>query len=480
MKKLSIYILSGTLLWYSGCTNDFEEINTNPNAPEAVSPNLLLSTVISVTSREMADFSFRRGLIVAQLSAQSIFTDFDRYNWTSENTHWNILYGALTEVELILEFSRNPETSNTSYEAMALILKSWIYSNITDSWGDVPYSQAIKGQSEGIFAPVYDEQSAIYAGILADLATADGLLAQGQTIAGGDLIYDGDLNKWRKLANSLRLRYLLRTSNRNGGTGMQQIVDNSLIFEDNRDNAIMDFEAGSRATWFPTAARRIGSFNQTVLSETIFDKLELFNDNRLAIWFLPTDNPDDDPAFFSGQASGLSENNASTYKGGTLNVSRANEVLMFDNPVGIQAMLMKYDELQFVLAEAAQRGFITGDAQTYYENGVTASHEYWNSGQDVTSYLAQAGVAYDGTMLTIMTQKWLASFLVGLEAWYDIRRIGQPSFVLPSTENVNGDKIPVRFLYPDDEQALNADNYATAVAKMSDGDDINSAGWWEQ
>ena len=121
---------------------------------------------------------------------------------------------------------------------------------------------------------------------------------------------------------------------------------------------------------------------------------------------------------------------------------------------------------------------ISGDAKTYYENGIAASFEYWNADQDLTAYLAQDGVAYDGELEKIMTQKWLASFIVGLEAWYDFRRTGLPSFITPGQDNVNGDRIPVRFFYPGDEQSLNPDNFEAAVSAMG-GDDINIKGWWE-
>lgn len=140
---------------------------------------------------------------------------------------------------------------------------------------------------------------------------------------------------------------------------------------------------------------------------------------------------------------------------------------------------MQFAEMQFILAEAAQQSLITGDAKAYYESGVAASFEYWSTDQDMAVYLAQAGVAYDGNLETIITQKWLASFLVGMEAWYDFRRTGFPSVIVPGPDNVNGDVVPVRFIYPDVEQSLNGDNYQQAVAALGGDDDINGAGWWE-
>ena len=478
MKRITA-IITICFLILAGCTDDFEEINTNNNEPESVTPDLLLSTVISNTLTDLVNTGWNNGNIVSQLTAKINFTGFDRYNWGSESGKWNNFYGDLTEVELILASARAEETRNTSYEAMALVMKSFIYSNLTDSWGSVPYSEAIKGQTDNEFQAAYDSQEAIYTGLLADLALANDLLAQGRPILGGDLLYDGDLVSWRKLANSLRLRYLMRVSNRRDVAGeMQQIADNEPIFESNEDNAVLIFPAQSVATSFPISRSRIGSFDEHRLSQTSEAVLKQFNDNRLNTWFQPTDNPDDDPALFAGLPNGLSENNASTFNGGASNVSRLNEALFFRSPDAVGSALMQYAELQFILAEAAQKGWITGDAQAYYENGITASFEYWNTEQDMTTYLSQPGVAYDGQLETIMTQKWLASFMVGLEAWYDFRRTGFPPNIVPGQDNVNGDAVPVRFLYPDREQSLNADNYNLAVDAIG-GDNINAKGWWE-
>ncbi|MDN5213726.1 SusD/RagB family nutrient-binding outer membrane lipoprotein [Fulvivirgaceae bacterium BMA12] len=477
MKQFKTMLLC--ILIFAGCTDDFEDINTNNNEPETVSPNLLLSTVLSKTLTDQVNTGWSNGNIVAQLTAKINFTDFDRYNWGSESGKWNDYYGNLTEVELILESARAEESKNPSYEAMALIVKSWIYSNLTDSWGEVPYSEAIKGQTDGEFQPKYDSQESIYNGILADLTAADGLLTQGVPIFGGDLLYDGDLLAWRKLANSLQLRYLMRISSKvDVSSQMQQIIDNKPIFESNEDNAVLIYPAASVATSFPIGRGRIGGFDEHRLSETSEAVLKGFGDNRLNTWFQPTDNPNDDPTLFVGLPNGLSENNASTFNGGASNVSRLNQGLFFDSPDAVGGALMQHAELQFILAEAAQRGMITGDGQTYYEEGVKSSFEYWNTEQDLTAYLSQPGVAYNGELDVIMRQKWLASFMVGLEAWYDFRRTGLPEEIQPGQDNVNDNQVPVRFLYPDQEQSLNAENYQQAIQGLG-SDNINAKGWWE-
>lgn len=480
MKKQNIvHVVLLTFLILAGCTEDFEDINANPNQPENVSADLLLSTVISTLATTTVDAGgWDRGNIVAQLTAKINFTGFDRYNWGSESGLWNTYYGILPEIELILESALAEETKNTSYEGMALVMRAYVFANLTDNWGNVPYSEAIAA-TDGNFTPAYDAQEAIYAGILEDLRRAETQLALNQSIIGGDMLFGGDTTQWIKFANSLRLRYLMRTSNRNDvGAEVQAILDSGNFIATNDDNAVMEYPATTQIDSWPISTGRIGGFDEHRMSETSEAVLKGFNDNRLAKWFQPTDNPEDDPTLFVGLTNGLSEDNASTFNGGANNVSRINQAFFYDSPNSVKAAIIQTAEVHFLFAEAAQRGLITADAETLYNEGIRLSFEYWEVEQDIAAYAAQAGVAYDGQLETIITQKWLASFLVGLEGWYDFRRTGFPSVIVPGPDNVNNDAVPVRFLYPDSEQTLNGENYQAAVSAFG-GDDINTKGWWE-
>lgn len=477
MKKYIIVTLAIVVSVLS-CTNDFEETNANPNQPEEVSSDLLLSTVISTVTNRAAQSGWDRGNIVGQLTAKINFTGFDRYEWGSESGLWNEYYGILPEIDLILKASLQKETRNTSYEGMALILRSYVFSILTDNWGNIPFSEAIDGQNNN-FTPKYDNQQDIYTAILLDLKKAEEQLAIGQPILGGDVLYGGNLEKWRKLANSLRLRYLLRISNKvDVSSEMKEIVDSGVFITTNADNAAVSYPATTQIDSWPISTGRIGGFDEHRLSETSETILKQFNDQRLSKWFQPTDNPDDDPNLFAGLTNGLSEDNASTFNGGASNVSRINQFFFYDSPNSVKAAIIQAAEVYFIIAEAAQRGWITEDAKTSYEKGVKLSFEYWEVNQDINAYLAQTGVAYDDKLETIITQKWLASFLVGFEAWYDFRRTGLPSVIVPGPDNVNGDRVPVRFLYPDSEQTLNSESYEQAVSQMG-GNDINIKGWWE-
>ncbi|WP_062052655.1 SusD/RagB family nutrient-binding outer membrane lipoprotein [Aquimarina longa] len=483
MKK---YITLGILLLLLivSCTNDFEETNTNPNQPEKVGSDLLLSKAIFTVANRATQSGWDRGNTVAQLTAKINFTGFDRYEWNSESALWDEYYGILPEIDIILRNSLKAETRNTTYEGIALILRSYVFSILTDNWGNIPFSEAIKGL-DGNFTPKYDSQQEIYTTILKDLKKAVAQLSLGQsivisgTINGGDILYQGDTDKWIKFANSLQLRYLLRISNKiDVATAIKEIVDSGSYITTNADNAMVPYPATAQTDSWPISTSRVGSFDEHRLSQTSETILKKFNDKRLFKWFQPTDNPDDDPNLYTGLTNGLSEDNASNFKGGAKNVSRVNKAYFYDSPNSVKAAMIQSAEVHFILAEAAQRGWIAADAKTLYETGIQHSFEHWEVDQDISAYTTQPGVAYDDTLETIITQKWLASFLVGFEAWYDFRRTGLPTIIVPGPDNVNSNQVPVRFLYPDSEQTLNSDNYKQTVSEIG-GNTINIKGWWE-
>jgi len=473
------YITAILFVLILGCTNDFEETNANPNQPEEVSADLVLSTVLTTLANQAAMSGWNNGNIVAQLTAKINFTGFDRYDWGTESGLWNTYYGILPEIEIIRQSALAEETKNTTYEGIALVLRAYVFANLTDNWGNVPFSEAIAG-AEGNFTPVYDNQEAIYTAIIQDLKQAETLIAIGQPILGGDIIYGGDTEKWRKFANSLQLRYLMRISNKiDVSQDIQAIVDSGIFIATNEDNALMAYPATTQIDSWPVSTSRIGSFDEHRMSETSEAILKQFNDGRLDAWFQPTDNPEDDPELFVGLTNGLSEDNASNFNGGASNVSRLNQAYFYNSTNSVRAAMLQTAEVHFILAEAAQRGLISADAEILYNEGVRLSFEYWEVDQDLNAYLAQDGVSYDNELETIITQKWLASFLVGFEAWYDFRRTGLPSVIVPGPDNVNNDRVPVRFLYPDSEQTLNADNFNTAVSELGENT-INVKGWWEE
>jgi hypothetical protein len=492
MKKymnLKLVFLSLGLFLLNACDKDFEELNTNPNVPNAVTPDLLLPNIIRSTVNEVMGTSWGIGNIVTQQTAKIQFVNEDRYQWGEQNGIWNTMYTNLRDVQNVYTIAER--TGQSNYMGIALVMKSWMMSLVTDAYGDVPYTEATQGKT-GVYFPKYDTQESIYAGILADLQRANELLGSTPETVRGDILYEGKTDKWKKLANSLRLRYLMRISNkRNVGADMQAILGNPAanpVFAGNDDNAALLY-LPTVPNQFPLYTSRIGSVNEFRLSKTMADKLQEYNDPRIRVFARPTPasagtaNPQ-----YVGVPNGLDDNAALQYNGGANFMSRIGSAYYIDgfgtpsqNDREIaRGIIMTYAELQFILAEAAQRGLIsTGAAKSYYENGIKASFNFYKL-EVPAGYLEQPGVAFSSAIALqqIGTQKWIALFYSGLEAWFDWRRTGFPALT-PGPANVNGDQIPVRFIYPGFEFSLNKENVEAAVARQG-ANDINTKVWWDQ
>ncbi|WP_155907437.1 SusD/RagB family nutrient-binding outer membrane lipoprotein [Lunatimonas lonarensis] len=509
--KYSSLLAAVTLFVMTGCDKDFEEVNRNPNSPEVVSPALLLPHIIRVASNEIVGKSWGLGNVVVQYSAKIQFTNEDRYNWGPQGNPYSVFYNAMRDVNNVVNLGEAAGQNN--YVGAALVMKSMMYAFMTDAYGDLPFTEATRAKEE-INYPKFDRQEVIYQGILADLARANQLLGSSSETMEGDILFGGNVLKWKKLANSLRLRALMRLSKRiDPSSAMQSIVadpSGSPIITGNEDNAALQHLADvpNQHYLFTT---RSGSFDEYRLSTTLERVLKDYNDPRLHVYAQPTTDSRAGlvgrPQDYAGVPNGLADEDAYGYsptgdptKGGSNFISNIGLLFSclqcspFASPTGFQTMLMSYSEVQFILAEARERGFITtGNAETYYLNGIRASFDYYearlraanlNPIADVTQpapdYYLQAPIAYTGSqqekLVKIGMQKWLALFFTGMEGWYDWRRTGIPT-VTPGPAAFF-DSVPRRFMYPTGVQALNRDNYQEAVARQG-ADVITTRVWWD-
>ena len=500
MKNINALILSGLLILAGACTDDFEEVNTNQNQPEVVASDLLLTNVIVESVRTMDDRAWGIGNVVAQHVAKIQFTGEDRYDWGPEGTPWFTFYGLLRDVNNILD----NETEENSYVAVALIMKSWMYQILTDSYGDIPYSEAIQGKSDENYTPAFDSQEEVYAGILADLERANDILNANPTSIQGDVLFEGDLSRWQKFANSLRLRILMRQSARvNPSAAMQAILNSNdaPVFQSNDDHAVLNY-LDAAPNQQPLYTTRSGSFDEYRLSQRMENILKSTNDYRLYAFAQPTTASNvpligsfDD---YVGVPNGLADEAALQFNGGSNFVSRVGllySCLVCDDrasPIARQGMLMTYSELQFILAEAAEKGYIEGDPEAYYLEGIQSSFNYFSSragmiapelGSAVTpaaGYFEQPEIAYTGTqedkLRKIGTQKWISLFFNGTEAWFEWRRTGYPAIEPGADALIN--QVPTRYQYPLEPQSLNGENYAAAISAQGP-DELTTKVWWD-
>ncbi|NJL76463.1 MAG: SusD/RagB family nutrient-binding outer membrane lipoprotein, partial [Saprospiraceae bacterium] len=346
------------------CTEDFEEINTNPNAPTSVTTSLLLPQVQRDVINQVLGEAWGIGNIVVQHTAKNQFVNEDRYLWGEINGIWNSVYDNMRDVNNII--AQSEELGQNNYKGIALIMKSWMFSLVTDAYGDAPYSEAGRGK-EGFIYPKYDTQEAIYNGILADLKTANDILSVTGEVVSGDVIFNGDITKWRKLANSLRVRYLMRISRvKNVADDLAAIINapaTTPIFTSNTDNAVYSFLSAS-PDQFPLHTARIGSFNEFRASQTLMTKLQMLNDERLPIFFRPTPATEGTASLvYAGIPNGLNDVEALQFNGGPQFQSRISD-LFYEQAVSSRGLsiakgvIMTYAELQFLLAEASAKGLI--------------------------------------------------------------------------------------------------------------------------
>ncbi len=481
IKHISIALLLSAMVGLQGCTKNFDEINTDPNKVENVTPSALItptvygmSTYFTVRSN---DFTWE--IMQTGLANPSVANGVHRYYFTetSGDGTWNTCYRYLRNIR---EMESAAETSGQDvYKAVAITLKAYIAGLLTDSFGDVPMSEALRAE-EHISQPKFDRQEQIYADMIAALETANTLYAGEDVMNGSDLLYNNKKELWRKFNNSLLLRYYLRQSKRiPAAAKIKTILDNPAqypIFTSNADAAIVKITGQSPYDY--AWGRRQDYVNFTAMAEFFVDNLNTLNDPRRPfIMTEATEMVNDKPVKigYKGIPAGHS-GDLSAYK---FSPSTPNGELMYPEVVGtaIQEILMPYSEVEFIKAEVYLSLGMDAEAQTAYEKGVRASIEQYG-GQVPADYFANEAAKFNGTLERIMLQKYLGLFMVDYQQWFEYRRTGYPK--LPKTPYMfyNG-VMPTRFMYKNEVRRFNPDNYAKAVEQMG-GDDFHTKVWWEK
>lgn len=461
---------------FSGCTEDFSAINTNENAPVEVQPELLLRQVLYGYGNDMGYESFVAGNLLSQHLAMIDFNLFDRHALSSPQeggNPWDIFYTNLRDNETVLRISREDPIARV-YEGPTLILKAYLAMNLTDLFGDVPYSDAIRGR-DGVVTPTYDEQENIYLGengILANLRSGRQAIESydGLPRLEGDILFEGDLEKWTAFARSLELKALLRISGRRDvSQEVTEVLAEGDPIRTNSDNAVFRFTNGQPNN-YPLANARIGIFNVFLMSTTAENVFAQLADPRVSVLYRPAANN----AAFNGIANGIDAASAIVPD----DFARPGTIWR-ENTGDLDFNFLTAWETEFILAELALLGIpAAGDARQHYENGVSLAFEYWNT-EFPADYLTSGAAAYNAAnaLEQIITQKWIANMSNVYEGWNEWRRTGFPA-LLPAEASLNNGLYPIRFPYPADEQALNFENYQTAAA-ATDGNSVNVPVWWD-
>lgn len=456
--------------------------NINPNVPSVVNPGVVLPQVIYNTSNILVNNAFELNNELIQYTCMNnTITEVQRFKLLPGNSNgiWS-LYNRIRDLNDIIKMSEQ-RTGLNNYKAIANVLKVYIYATLTDTYGDIPYSEAGKGAMNNVFTPKYDKQEDIYKQMLDSLnIIAASINTKEPLIYGGDPVYNGNMTKWLKFTNSLRLRLLMRASGKLPNAideikAMLSKPDQYPLIESNEDNFLYKY-SGILPDVYPLAPSNIRDFDfkYKSVSALIVDSLKKFNDSRLFQYARPTNASANttDPQYV-GLPNSLSVTESANYNGG----------YNFQSYLGTRfqsntepAIWMTWAEVLFLQSEAAQKGYSNGNGKQLYESAIRASFAYWGA-QINENYFQQPGVAYDGSLPKIYLQKHLALFFTSMEAWNEYRRTGYP-VLIPGPTNANDGKVPNRIPYPLSEQSLNRANYTDAASRMGN-DNMNHKMWWQ-
>ncbi|PHS08442.1 MAG: SusD/RagB family nutrient-binding outer membrane lipoprotein [Kordia sp.] len=478
MKKIKIILLLITTAFFASCDKDFEEVNKNPNDPTAVPSELLLGQIARNTANTLysAQLGGDMGSCWSQQWGKVQYNDEARYFPRDGNIDglWSNFYIGIAE-DADKMYQLAIEEGNDASAGVALVMKANAFLWLTDLYGAVPFTDALKG-SEGIFTPAYDSQATVYAGCYAFLDEAMAKLAtgNGELSSVHDIIYGGNTALWAKFAASLKFRAMMRNS-KNGvdSVVMQGLVDGGLLFSSTNDEAKVIYEAAAPNANPTYETIDLGSRTEYRIGEVMVQHLDgttgLAADARLEVYAEPNQDGN-----YVGKPAGYTNLPNATYNVNTISGIGA-KYLAATAP----GYLLGYTELQFLLAEAAKKGYIggsDGDAETFYLAGIMSS--FAENGVATGGYETDASVAYNSStaLEQIATQKWIATYGQGFESWTEWRRTGYPN-LMPAVEG-NVSEVPSRITYPSLEQSLNGTNYSAQSALMSGGDALTTAVDW--
>jgi len=459
-------------------------MNTDPNNPTNISPQYLLPFAIekSVDRYWGGNARFERlnidgaMLWVQQLSRNIYSNEGDNYGITPTfyNNTWKSFYtDGLVNFQRIIEQSKaDGNLPNTNYEGIALVMRSWTFSLLTDLYGPIPYKEAIKGSAaEPVYNPTFDNMDVVYSGLLADLKEANEKLKVGGPAVSGDILYNGDIMKWKKFANSLRVRLANRQAAKKAAESkavLAEILGNAStypIFTSNDDNAVLKNTDSRPSNNEFNEVMIVGGRTDWNLSKTVVDKLLALKDTRLAVFGTPV------KGVYEGIPNGLPDAIATTY------LSSAATLGNYFTKASAPSVLMTYSELQLDLAEAAIDGDITGSADEYFKKGINASFTQFGATIPADYFTTVGAVSKE----KILDQKWIALFGQGVEAWTEYRRTGYP--VMPAKDPravfENNGVIPTRLPYPTTEYSLNKTKLDAGISLIGK-DDMQAKLWWSE
>jgi hypothetical protein len=495
------------VLGVGACNTDkLINVNENPNNPTSAPPPAVFTYATRVAMARWFGSNptnMRGTVLTAQHLAQVQYPDEDSYarldGEVTDGSFINTYAQELKNFQAVIDAGK--AIDQPLLWGPAQVMRSLIFGYVTDVWGDVPYSQALKGDAAEVnIVPAYDAQKDIYDGLFADLSEAVTAIAAGGAIGLGnaDPIYRGDELSWQRFGNSLRARHAMRLANVDAPKAQAQlaaaIAAPGGLIASNADNAIMVWP-GDGVYDNPWSANNQGRDDHR-LSDRLMGQMLPFNDPRVPVYAQPTlcsqttPTPTGCPASpYAGMPNALTASQAGAY---SLISSRPGRVFYSTDRfcagctgltgASFPDFVLTYAEVSFILAEAAERGWIAGSAAAFYVQGIQASMEQWGvtDAAAIAAYIAQPGIAYTpgpAGLGQIALQKWIAFYTDGVEAWSEWRRTCVPVTVIPGPDAVIN-TVPRRYQYSTREHSVNSANLDAAVARQG-ADEFTTRIYWD-
>lgn len=480
MKKYITIIIISLVALFTSCKK-MESFQVNPNQPSQSPPSLLLTYLCEQVFQQDPSIVGRAARYVTFYEVPDKYVT---YNW-GQGDYTD--YGNLRQVLLMEQEAKRVEVPN--YLALGKFFRAYYFINLTNSFGDVPYSQALQAQNN--LQPVYDGQEQVMDSCLQLLDNANNELSADKGAIDGDIIYNGNIQQWKSLINAFRLRVLISLSKKTGGSKIdvinqfRQIIDNpsqyplmqgmqdngQLVFHDINGNRYPDYNYRSMQTLYS-------------MEKGFVDTLKKYKDERLFKFALPINGTPSaqgttSPRFqdYAGVDAGLSL----TEQVSASNTASYIAKRYYTDPVNEPYIMIGYPEQEFNIAEAIERGWISGDAATHYYNGIRASMKFYSiDDATINNYFNETNVKYNPAtgLKQILVQKYIASFFnSGWQPFYEQRRTGIPVFDVGLGTSNNG-QVPKRWQYPQGEIDNNNINLTEAIQRQyPNGDNINGIMW---
>ncbi len=475
MKKILIAFVP-LMLIFASCTEDISQLNIETKKPAVVPAPTLFSNAVKTLAGTLASASVNTNVFRFTVShwAMAVYQDEAQYDFSTRaipQGWWTTMYrDVLADLNESARLIAADKTLSAGEQANKLaiidIMSVYTYSTLVNTFGNVPYSEALNATN---LFPKYDDAATISKDLLNRLNADIAKLNTGSAgfASGEDLVYKGSVTKWIKFANTLRMKLGMILADVDATTAKAAVeASDAGAISSASDNGLFTYLAASPNQNPLYVDIVTGGRQDYIAAKDLMDKLLGWNDPRTSFYF--------------------SKNNAGAYAGGIVgktntfvDFSRAGaKVILPDAPY----VFADYTETEFLRAEAKERGWnVAGTAETHYNNGIKSSIAYWGgSAADADAYVAQDAVAYSTATgdwkQKIGTQKWIALYNRPYEGWTELRRLDWPKITAPVNAKSG---FPNRFSYPLNEQTLNGANYTAAAAAVG-GDVVTTKLFWDK